>query len=185
MERTHKEEEAKVAEKQQAEHLNFEKKRLDLDQEMLQQSNLQYERDQKERKKLAVCQALKQWDDRMDTEAYLENFEISMNEAEIPQNEWLPILRVKLTPGKGDAVPNGKGRHDGTNGSYGRQSYWLWKPHYQSVYPDDNPPRSAERIVQWLSLQILLRGSHPAGRKKYREVPLPDPGYLSTMALQG
>ena len=97
MERTHKEEEAKVAEKQQADRLDFEQKRLDLDLEMLQQSNLQYERDQKERKRLAVCQALKQWDDRTDIEAYLENFEISMNEAEISQNEWLPILRKQLT----------------------------------------------------------------------------------------
>ena len=142
MERTHKEEEAEVAEKQQADRLYFEQKRLDLDQEMLQQSNLQYERDQKERKRLAVCQALKQWDDRTDTETYLENFEISMNEAEIPQNEWLPILRKQLTgkaltafkeisPGKETpyrTVKDAMMERMGVTARQSRRSYWLRKP---------------------------------------------------------
>ena len=44
----------------------------------------------------AVCLQLRNWDDQTDPEAYMDNFELVMNEDEIPKTEWISIIRKQL-----------------------------------------------------------------------------------------
>ena len=86
-ERESKEEErAKAEKKKEANRLEFEIKRLDLDRELHNKKSRQ-----------AACQQLKHWDDNTDPIAYLDNFELVMKEAMISQNEWVNLIRKQLT----------------------------------------------------------------------------------------
>ena len=84
-ERESKEEErAKAEKKKEADRLEFEIKRLDLDRELLNKRSRQ-----------AACQHLKKWEDNMDPIAYLDNFELVMKEAMISQNERVNLIRKR------------------------------------------------------------------------------------------
>ena len=72
--------------KQDADRLEFEAKRMDLDRELLLKKSRQL-----------ACQQLKNWDDQTDPEAYLANFEHVMDEAKLPKTEWTGIIRKQLT----------------------------------------------------------------------------------------
>ena len=76
---------------QRKEQLELERKRLELEKKMFRKSSAQYEADKKERKRATICQ--QQWDDKTDPEAYLDNFELTMEEAEMPVKLWLGLLR--------------------------------------------------------------------------------------------
>ena len=44
-----------------------------------------------------ACQQLKNWDDQMDAEAYLANFEHVMDEAKLLKTKWTGIIQKQLT----------------------------------------------------------------------------------------
>ena len=60
--------------KQDADRLEFEAKRMDLERELLLKKCC-----------LLACQQLKNWDDQTDPEAYLANFEHVMDKAKLPK----------------------------------------------------------------------------------------------------
>ena len=56
----------------------------------------QYRREKEDRKRANIRQTLKTWDDTTEAEAYLENFEAIMREADIPEIDWPSTLRKQL-----------------------------------------------------------------------------------------
>ena len=72
--------------KQDADRLEFEVQRMDLDRELILKKS-----------RLLACQQLKNWDDQTDPEAYLANFEHVMDKAKLPKTEWTGIIRKQLT----------------------------------------------------------------------------------------
>ena len=56
----------------------------------------QYKLELSDRKRTSIYQYLKIWDDTTEAEAYLQSFETSMQEADIREEDWLPILRKQL-----------------------------------------------------------------------------------------
>ena len=59
---------------------------MDMDRELLLKKSRQL-----------ACQQLKNWDDQMDPETYLANFEHVMDEAKLCKTEWTGITRKQLT----------------------------------------------------------------------------------------
>jgi len=53
-------------------------------------------REQQKRKSRDIVQQIPLWDDKTDVESYLL-FELSMKEAMQPEDQWIPILRKRLT----------------------------------------------------------------------------------------
>ena len=86
-ERAKKEEErVKLEDKKENNLLKFEIKHLELHKELHLQKTRQ-----------AVCRQLKTWDDCTDPITYLDNFELVMQEVEIPRVEWVTTLQKQLT----------------------------------------------------------------------------------------
>ena len=83
--------------KKEAERLAFEERRLQADLELQHQREAMYLQEKQESKSLAICNHLKQWNNSTDVEAYTNNFEVALEEAKYPVEEWLPILRKHLT----------------------------------------------------------------------------------------
>ena len=145
---------------QRKEQLEQERKRLDLEKEMFRKSSAQYEADKKERKRATICLQLKQWDDKTDPEAYLDNFELTMEEAEMPVKLWLGLLRKQLT-GKAHTAykeislspetPYLKVKQAllewmGARARQARRTYWLKKPKQ-----DEGPESFLEQALRTIT----------------------------------
>ena len=63
--------------KKEAERLAFEERRLQADVELQRQREAMYLQEKQERKRLAICNQLKQWDNSTDVEAYINKFEVA------------------------------------------------------------------------------------------------------------
>ena len=145
---------------QRKEQLELERKRLELEKEMFRKSSSQYEADKKKRKRATICQQLKQWDDKTEPEAYLDNFELTMEEAEMPVKLWLGLLRKQLT---GKALTAHKEislspetpylevkqallERMGATARQARRTYWLKKPKQ-----DEGPESFLEQALRTIT----------------------------------
>ena len=54
------------------------------------------EREWQERKNRDIIQEISLWDDKMDAESYLESFQVAMEEAKHPVDQWVPTLSKRL-----------------------------------------------------------------------------------------
>ena len=73
--------------------IKLEEKRLEAESELQIRREEQYRREKEDRKRANIRQTLKTWDDTTEAEAYLENFEAIMREADIPEIDWPSTLR--------------------------------------------------------------------------------------------
>ena len=114
----------------------------------------------KKRKRATICQQLKQWDDKTEPEAYLDNFELTMEEAEMPVKLWLELLRKQLT---GKALTAYKEislspetpylevkqallERMGATARQARRTYWLKKPKQ-----DEGPESFLEQALRMIT----------------------------------
>ena len=55
------------------------------------------QRERQERKSRDIIQQISLWNDKTDAESYLESFQVAMEEAKHPVDQWVPTLRKRLT----------------------------------------------------------------------------------------
>ena len=132
----------------------------------------QYKLEQSFKKRMSITQHLKTWDDTTETEAYLQSFETSMEEANIEEENWLPILRKQLV-GKALSVFMELNATEkthylevkdsllewlGSTPQQARRAIWLEKPR-----PDEDPRSFLQRISKALSrIKPLLNSAEDA-----------------------